>query len=323
MNSASPLVSIIMPALNAEPWIAEAIDSCLRQTWQNIELIVVDNGSTDHTAVMARQFNSPALRVLECTRPGASAARNAGLDAARGEFIQFLDADDVLDSRKIEVQLTRLLQAPKDTLASGAWARFAARPGERALVPEPVWRDLSPEEFLIESWMGGGMMPIFGWFTPRHLIEAAGPWNEHLSVNDDGEFFARLVLQSAGILFCSDATGYYRTAAKPSTSKSRNHDAMRSALRAIELSCRVLQKRTSSARARRACACQYQRFAFDCYPEHGDLVRKAEEQMRALGGGELKCPGGPGFQLVSALLGWKAARRIQAISRRTQAGLSA
>lgn len=319
MNSPA-LVSVIMPALNAEAWIAEAIESCLRQTWRNIEIIVVDNGSSDRTAEIAHGFESSRLRVLDCAHPGASAARNTGMAAASGDFIQFLDADDVLDASKIAIQLKRLANAPINTVASGAWSRFSGRPGERTLLPEAVWRDLSPDEFLIESWTGGGMMPVFGWLTPRGIVEAAGSWNEDLSVNDDGEFFTRVLLASGGIVFCPDAKGYYRSAARPSISKGRGREAMRSALQAIELSCNQLLKRTASGRAFRACASQFQRFAFDCYPEHIDLVRRAEDRARALGGGALKCPGGPGFQMVSAMLGWKAARRIQAFTRRPQEG---
>lgn len=311
-----------MPALNAARWIEEAIGSCLRQTWPNLEILIIDNGSTDRTAEIAHGFETPKVRVLQCTRLGASAARNTGLAAARGDYIQFLDADDVLDPEKIESQVNHLAQAPARAVASGAWARFAQHPGERPLMPEPVWRNCSPEEFLIESWMGGGMMPVFGWLTPRSIIEEAGPWNENLGVNDDGEYFARVLVLSTSVVFCREAKGFYRTIADKSVSKDRSHKAMRSALQAIELSCGALLNYMDSEAARHACASQYQRFAFDCYPDHRDLVGEAERNTRKLGGGSLKCPGGAGFQIVSAVLGWKAARRFQAFSRRMQSAIA-
>ncbi len=312
------MVSIVMPALNAQCWIREAIESCLRQTWPNLEIIVIDNGSADQTVDIALSFKSPRVRVLECARAGASAARNEGVAASRGDFIQFLDADDVLAPDKISNQIQLLARSPDCSIASGLWSRFVTHPGEQALKPEPVWKDCAPEEFLMTSWMGGGMMPVFGWLTPKQLIEAAGPWNEELRINQDGEFFTRVVLASAGIVFCADATGYYRTVENASISKGKSREAMVSALRAIDLSCSHLLSRVASSEARRACANQYQRFSYGCYPAHRDLVSVAERRVHALGGSSLECSGGTAFKVASVLLGWKAARRMQVLARRSQ-----
>lgn len=306
-----PLVSVIMPAKNAEPWIADAIQSCLRQTWQSLEVIVIDNGSTDRTNEIARAFTSPLVRVLECTRPGASAARNDGIAASHGDFIQFLDADDVLAPEKIAIQLETISAAPDGAVANGEWVRFALNLSERVFQPQPVWQDLSPEDFLITCWAGGWMMPVFSWLTPRSVIESAGPWNEALSVNDDGEFFTRVLLASSGIIFCDGAKGYYRTVPRPSISKRRDHSGLVSSLQSIDLSCNQLLMRSSSNATLNACACQYQRFAYDTYPDAIDLVRLAERRVHELGGCKLKCSGGSGFQLASTWFGWKFARRLQ------------
>src|SRR5262249_14524172 len=105
----SPLVSIIIPCKDGAVWLAEAIESCREQTWKNLEIIVVDNRSSDASLQVAMSYESPTVAVLECRREGASAARNVGLERARGDFIQFLDADDVLDREKIRVQVERLM----------------------------------------------------------------------------------------------------------------------------------------------------------------------------------------------------------------------
>src|SRR5262249_33099886 len=162
------------------------------QTWKRLEVIVVENGSSDASVRVAQRYESASVKVLECKRDGASAARNVGLERACGDFIQFLDADDVLDRNKIRAQIERLASAPRSSVASSAWTRFRLSPNEAAFVAEPVWGDLGPEEFLIASWLGGGMMPNFAWLTPRDVIKKAGPWNERLSLNDDGEFFCRV-----------------------------------------------------------------------------------------------------------------------------------
>src|ERR1700716_3420210 len=97
----SPAVSVIIPCRNAAAWLADSIESCLGQTWSDLEVIVVDNGSTDGSLALARSYQLQSIKVLECARRGASAARNAGLEQARGAFIQFLDADDVLHPDKV------------------------------------------------------------------------------------------------------------------------------------------------------------------------------------------------------------------------------
>jgi glycosyltransferase involved in cell wall biosynthesis len=312
----SPLVSIIIPCRNGAATLADAIKSCLDQTWDNLEVIVVDNGSCDDSIQVAQRY--PSVTLLECSRKGASAARNAGLESARGEFIQFLDADDILDRHKIRAQMKRLSAGPRSSIASGGWGRFRHSPSEAVLSAEPVWRDLAPEEFLASSWLGGGMMPNFAWLTPRATIEKAGPWNERLSVNDDGEFFCRVALASSHILFCGDALGYYRSRDEMTLSKRRDRDALVSAFEAIELSCdRLLEHRNPVAA--RACAAHYQRFAYDAYPEAPDLVRKAERRVSQLGGSDLVVQGGRAFKIVSACLGWKVARRFQLSQRKLRA----
>jgi len=307
----SPRVSIIIPCRNGGAWLAEAIESGLGQSWPNLQIIVVDNGSTDSSLIVAKSYEARGVTVLTCERVGASAARNVGLAHADGDLIQFLDADDLLDTDKIRLQVERLAAAPAASVASGAWARFARDPGEAAFTPETVWGDFPPEEFLIASWLGGGMMAPFVWLTPRAVIERAGPWNETLSVNDDGEFFCRVVLESSGIAFCAGARGYYRAAGAPTLSKRRDSQALASAFTAVDLSCRHLLQRCNSAAALKACATHYQRFAYDAYPQAAELVARAEKRAVELGGSDLRAGGGPAFQMLARGLGWKLSKRAQ------------
>lgn len=307
----SSLVSIIIPCRNAAPWLGETIRSCLAQTWPNIEIIVIDNGSEDNSAAIARGFGD-RVTLLAGERPGAAAARNVGLAHAKGEFIQFLDADDLLDPDKIAVQMARLKMAPAGTIASGAWSRFRDDPSEARFIAEPVWRDLAPGDFLVSSWLGGGMMPNFAWLAPRAVIDRAGPWDETLSLLDDGEYFCRVALASSGIAFCDAACGYYRTGSATTLSRRRDRTALESAYHATELSCdRLLAFREPLPGAKNACATLWQRFIYDAFPLAPDLVARAEAQVAALGGSDLLLGGGPTFRALSRCFGWKAARHCQ------------
>jgi hypothetical protein len=304
-------VSIIVPCKNAAPWLADTIDSCLSQTWPKLELIIVDDGSSDGTLAVAKQYESPSVKVFECMKNGASAARNVGLSQMRGDFVQFLDADDVLDHDKIRVQVERLGRLTEGTIANGAWSHFQTKPADAVFSAEPVWRDFAPKDFLISSWLGGGMMPSFAWLAPRQVIEKAGPWNEDLSVNDDGEFFTRAVLASAGVVFCADSRGYYRKLPTSTLSRRRDRQALTSAFMAVELSCRHLLERYNSNEVKGACACHFQRLIFDMYPQMPELIAAAERSVIELGGTKLKMGGGTIFRILCRCFGWKFARRCQ------------
>lgn len=114
MSRFNSLVSVIIPCYNAENYVSEAIESALDQTYSNVEVIVVDDGSTDRSIEVVRSFGD-RVRLQQIDREGACAARNLGLQLSRGEFIQFLDADDVLLPNKLEMQLP-VLQADQADL---------------------------------------------------------------------------------------------------------------------------------------------------------------------------------------------------------------
>src|ERR1700722_17022843 len=103
--TSKPLVSILIPAFNSEKWIAGTIRSALAQTWDRKEIIVVDDGSTDRTFEIARQFESHTVRVVTQINQGAAAARNNAFSLSRGEYIQWLDADDLLAPDKVATQM--------------------------------------------------------------------------------------------------------------------------------------------------------------------------------------------------------------------------
>src|SRR5438876_7489334 len=102
-----PLVSILIPAYNAERWIAETIQSALAQTWSKKEIIIVDDGSRDQTLAVAQQFTSRNVLVVTQENQGAAAARNRALEPCQGEYIQWLDADDLLAPDKIARQMNK------------------------------------------------------------------------------------------------------------------------------------------------------------------------------------------------------------------------
>jgi glycosyltransferase involved in cell wall biosynthesis len=104
----NPLVSVLIPCYNREKLVKDSIDSALKQTYQNIEVIVVNDGSTDNTLSVIKSYGD-RIKYIDASNQGACAARNTALKLCQGEFVQFLDSDDILDHSKVEKQLPILL----------------------------------------------------------------------------------------------------------------------------------------------------------------------------------------------------------------------
>lgn len=307
-----PLVSIIIPAYNAGPWLAQTLESALAQTWPNTEIIVINDGSRDITLATAKNFEVRGVRVIDQPNRGASATRNHGLRLARGDFIQFLDADDLISPGKIAAQASLLAQRPAGTIAACAWGRFGDDPATAQFVDDAVFRDFLPLDFLVLAGDTGAMMHPSSWLVPRAVADRAGPWDESLSLNDDGEYFCRVLLASAGMAFEPTGRSYYRSGLPGSLSQQRGERARRSQFRSLELITSALLTTEDSPRTRRAAANYFQRYIHDFFPAPADLMRQAAARVAAFGGSSLRRPPmGPQTAALARLLGWKNVWRLK------------
>lgn len=264
---------------------------------------------------LSRSISSLICAIRRCV--GAGAARNRAYRAASGDFIQFLDADDILAPDKIELQLARLGSRP-DCIASAEWARFYRSVDEAAFIPDPVWRDLSPTDWLATSRSDGlGMLFPAQWLMPRQVAETAGLWDESLSLGDDGEYYTRAVLAARHVLFCERARCYYRSGISGSLSGRKSARAWNSGYRVLELCERHVLGRENSERMRRGFALSWQHMAHGCYPYDKAMAEKALARAAALHDVEIRPDGGPAFRLASRVFGWRAARRLQVASGRS------
>lgn len=313
-----PLVSILIPVYNAEKWLGEAVHSTLAQTWPHREIIIVDDGSRDRSLEIARSFKPRGVKVFQQENSGASSARNKAFRQSRGEYIQYLDADDILAPGKIEVQVKRLETEPPGTVASGAYGRFTRHIHEADFLPDPGWDDYEvPLDWLLKAAQGQAMFPPMVWLTPRLIIENAGPWNENLTYNDDLEFFTRVLAKSGKIAFCPDAKSFYRTGNTMSLGSRKGPEALASRLRSWQLFTRHVLDLDNSESTRGSCAAVFQKFIFSLYPGYLELRKTAEEEVKKLGIRQDKykeySDSGRVFRFFSRILGWKTAKWLRYI----------
>lgn len=307
----SPLVSIVIPSYNAARWLEATLETALSQTHSPCEVIVVDDGSTDDSLLIAQRFRSRGVIVLSQQNGGASAARNRALSIARGEYVQFLDADDLLAPDKIERQLAVLRAHGDGFVASSEWVRFTDELPPGPLTPQPTWRDMSAIDFLVMCAMEELMFPPIAWLIPKALCERAGGWDEQISLNDDGEYMSRVLAASDGIVFASGARAYYRSGNPASYASQRSSRAAESELRAWDRLVSTMMALEDSPRTRLAAATGYQRIEAAWIGRCDGVMERAADRERDFGGGRYRFEGGPLFRSAMKLVGWKPAMRLR------------
>jgi len=307
------LVSILIPAYNAQRWLAHTIESAIAQTWPHKEIIVVDDGSTDSTFEIARRFESRLIKVVSQPNAGASAARNTALKLYQGDYVQWLDADDLLDPEKISLQMRAVEEMRNDgTLFSGPWAFFRLRHYKARFVPTTLWCDLSPADWLFRKVEQNLFMSNATWLVSRGLTDNAGPWDETLLKDNDGEYFCRVLLGSNGVHFVRGACAYYRRPEAHSVSYiGRSRQKLESQLRSLRLHIQYLRSLEESERVRMACLQFLQRWLICFYPDHPDLVQEMQ-YLATKSGGFLEPPRLPRkYAWLKPIFGWNAASTVQ------------
>jgi glycosyltransferase involved in cell wall biosynthesis len=276
----SALVSIIIPIFNAAPFLAETINCAISQDWSNKEIILIDDGSTDNSLAIAKKYENEWIKVYSQSKKGGSAARNYGLQEAKGEFIQFLDADDLMAKDKISVQMSILLKNP-DCIIGCNWVRFKSDLNDifGIIGPHELLReDLDPVDWLQKRHT----MLLHGWLTPKSLITKAGYWNESISINDDGEYFCRVVTAAKKVLFTEKTIVYYRSGIEGSVSSIKNRKRFESEYLAAVTFKNTLNSLNKDKASTIAIANNFKLLVYEMYPNHKDLIQlcKSHEEYK-------------------------------------------
>jgi glycosyltransferase involved in cell wall biosynthesis len=306
-----PLVSILIPAYNAAAWIPATLESAINQTYPNIEVILVNDGSTDQTLAIAKRYESKSVKIIDQQNAGGPAARNTALAHAQGDYIQWLDHDDLLDRRKIDEQLKAIDYSPDERLLlSASFGTFYYRTERAVFSPDSLWRDLTPREYFFAKFNDDKWLQTSAWLVSRKLSQLAGPWWNVRSPDDDGEYFCRVVAASERIHFVAAAKSYWRVGNYQSFSQSRARSSV--ALEAfLQSTFRCIEHYRSvedSEKSKAACVVFLRNRLIYFYPEHQELLERMYQQARELGGNISVPPLLWQYNLVRACFGWRAAR---------------
>jgi len=281
----NPLVSVLIPLYNAEKYLSECLDSVINQTYKNIEVIIVNDGSVDASLTLAKDYAGRYewIQVYSQGNRGASAARNKAFSLSRGKYIQYLDADDYLHPDKILMQIQKLHKEKNTALCFGKCEYFQ---GDKHNILD---RHLNlydknyfdPCDFLYTMWLNVEAIPPLSYITHRKLIEAVGGWNEELTTNDDGEFFARVIGSSKNVVFVSESVSYYRMDSPNSLSKKISHQSLLSLIKSIKLYAEHSKKCKQDFTE--ALKTVYTVAIIKLYPLNSELAKKVEFEKDLLG----------------------------------------
>jgi glycosyltransferase involved in cell wall biosynthesis len=307
------LVSICMPAYNCANYIEAAIKSVLSQTYAHLELIVVNDGSTDETQIVIEKYiNDSRVKLINQNNSGASKARNVAFSNAKGKYIKFLDGDDVISNEMVEVQV-RSGEKNQDCIISSKWGRFFNDDYISVKINQDNLKKITDGRlWLIESWKDGRSMTQPGIFLiPKHIVQKSGLWDEELTLIDDLDFFTRVILNSKNVVFEEDALLYYRSGINLSLSNRKSPEAILSAYKSIDKATGYLLNAITDKDAKEACANVWQGFIYSFYPQCPELIFKAEKKIESLNGSTISYEGGRITKIFANFFGWKLIQRLK------------
>lgn len=233
MNSNNrPLVSVIIPAWNAEAWIVETLTSVIKQTWKPLEVIVIDDGSTDSTGSLIRR-HFPNVRYIRQKNAGQAAARNKGIAESSGMFIAFLDSDDLWLPEKIEAQMELIQERADISLVFCDYESFGGDPGLPGFERGPILKTLQVKALRENGWLIETIdlfSPMLrdmycqipsSWLTTRDFFNNVGGFDEELR-NGGEDWLLALKLARSGRLAFDSRRLVMRREHKDSHSKCHN-----------------------------------------------------------------------------------------------------
>ena len=309
-------ISVLIPAYNAAAFLEETLRSAASGLSSEDEIIVVDDHSQDNTAKIAQSVLGDFAcqsNIVQNEGKGACRARNHALTLASGKWVQWLDADDLIPGDKWKHVLPI---AENGALVCCPWRPF------RESVPSGLINDgrdwsLTPKHETAEWLAEDRMMIPAAWFGERTLFKSTKGWDESLLVNQDGEYFARVIRQASIVRFTNATEVYYRRGLVHSVS-TFTADKADSLFRSTASMVETALSLEDSQRMRQMASNRWQHFIYTSYPYNPDHIKEAKKRLSSLPTPNLNNPllVSKTSRLIARILGWKTLTRIRRLRQK-------
>lgn len=281
------MVSILIPAYNSERFIDETLQSCILQSYSGIEVVIVDDGSNDSTLAITQKWKARHhnIHVFTQQNKGACAARNLALEKSTGEYVMFLDADNIISPNKVKEQM-KLLTAANDDMAVATcpWDRFYNTIKDAKFPKLNVYKDYDNGfDMLLDLWNYSEMFETACYLISRKLAIKAGEWVVGLKKNQDGEYFSRVLANASKVLFCPEGRLYYRTGDYDSVSKDSSKAKIEALLDSFKRYKQTALLHEDSKRVKVALTRNFSMFMYLYYEQYPDLCAIAKSEIKSMG----------------------------------------
>ena len=291
-----PLISVVIPVHNRADMVRETLAGVRAQTYSNLETIVVDDGSTDDSLEIAKRFPLDIRTFRIESAKGPSAARNIGIDLANGEYICFIDDDDLVHPKHIEELVACAVREEGDAIVCGRWRRFRIENGKVKLGPIVGGKSEPDDDWLMRlvDPQGEGRIALMACLWPKTICVDIG-WDEELFTNGDLDFYGRCIL--SGYRFVGDdaGMGYYRSHSGLQVAGTRSERSLKSGTRYRFRLCERLKDHPNRA----AYAVGLRRglmslaITWATMPGNNEVIEKLVRLYREWGGKQFEVPVAP------------------------------
>lgn len=307
----SNLVSVIIPVYNAEKHILECINSVTSQTYRNLEIIIVNDGSTDNTLEVIKTIRDERIILINQENRGCSSAKNTGINRAQGNYIQYLDADDALSPDKIEKQLIKLENTQNNIAVCKTlfFKETITRPcGE--IDTELIRKEGTGLLFLLRL-MGSEGVPAMvqpnAYLIPKGIVDQIGNWNVYISPSpdEDGEYFTRALLAAEQVYFTEGINFYRKVPNQKSLSQVHSYQRALNLLKTVDLKFKHIFKVERSMETERLFQLNISQVAYQYGTNYPDIIVESKNILNGNKFKSLKITQPWKFKVIALIIGFE------------------
>ncbi|WP_111307951.1 glycosyltransferase family 2 protein [Confluentibacter sediminis] len=305
----NPLVSVCIPMYNASLYVEETMQRIKDQTYNNIEVIIVDDGSSDRSVEIVSSFLSNNIKLYHNPSKGANAARNYAFEKSSGDYIKFMDADDYCSIKLIEKQVDMLQKQGTETSFVFSPLKMLFPNGDIVSPRRGIDKDYDPAiGLLIDIWNGLGFNCPLCHLMPRKLVTLSGGWDETILKNQDGEYFARLYNKADKALSLTEEYVVWRQTGT-GVSSVLSSKAIESVLTTYDIIIGIILQYNNDIQHKEICEKYVGNFVYENYIYDSNLYNKVHVILKKYDL-SFRLPNRKVLSLLRKLLGWKQSVKL-------------